>query len=112
MKTSELDIFTSLMCKTSTNTDWEHVVKLLDNFEHEDNGAKLGCMDYTALRLFKFEGHSIELAIEVVKQVLLGLIFLHSQGFVHGDVHTGNSSADVHARTKSLMTHPESPSST
>lgn len=72
-----------------------HVVQRVDKLIDTNVDITRGClvleiMDFTAQDLFDRKGHSLGLAKGVVKQVAMGLEFIHSCGIVHGDTHPGN----------------------
>ena len=81
-----------------------HVITLLDCFEHEGPNGKHLCLVFEALAVnissmltWTPEYHNgtvsifpKQLAKRILRQVLLGISFLHSHGVIHGDIHTGN----------------------
>lgn len=106
---SELSILRFLNQKGSSDRRSLHVIALLDSFEQQGPNGKHLCLVSEAL------GPSIATVLEwtpsyqsldrdgkncnrfplwickrILKQVLLGIAYLHAHGVVHGDIHTGN----------------------
>jgi serine/threonine protein kinase len=83
------------------------VIKLLDSFQHNGpNGVHLclvfepmgPCVDSMVEELPYLKSHNKGMNIRyptwmiksILRQVLQGLVFLHKQGIVHGDLQPGN----------------------
>lgn len=106
---SELSILRYINQKGSSDRRSIHVIALLDSFEQQGPNGKHLCLVSEAL------GPSVATVLEwtpsyrsldragkncyrfplwickrILKQVLLGIAYLHAHGVVHGDIHAGN----------------------
>jgi serine/threonine protein kinase len=88
-----------------------HVTKLLDFFHHKGpNGTHL-CLVVEIMRpsadsmMENFSSHQYPtwMAKSILRQVLQGLMFLHDQGIIHGDVQPGNILFSVRSLTSCLV---------
>lgn len=109
VENSELSILRYLNQRGSSDKRSMHIIPLLDSFGEQGPNGKHLCLVSEAL------GPSVAAVLEwtpsyrsldragnncyryplwickrILKQVLLGLAYLHSQGVVHGDIHAGN----------------------
>lgn len=104
MDNSELSILSYL--KQQGSSDWmsRHVITLLDSFEHHGPNGKHVCIVFETLGAsisgvldcnpeYYHGGLSLFptwMAKSVLRQVLIGICFLHSHGVIHGDIHLNN----------------------
>lgn len=101
---SELSVLRYLNQQGGSDPMPTHVTALLDCFEHEGPNGKHLCLVFEALSVnissmltWTPEYHNGTVSIfpkrmakRILRQVLLGISFLHSHGVIHGDIHTGN----------------------
>lgn len=109
VENSELAILRYLNQRGSSDKRSIHLTTLLDSFEEQGPNGKHLCLVSEALgpsvaavlewtpsyRGLDRAGHScyrfpLWISKRILKQVLLGIAYLHSEGVVHGDIHTGN----------------------
>lgn len=101
---SELSILSYLKHQGSSYWMSRHVITLLDSFEHHGPNGKHVCI------VFEVLGASISMVLDcnpeyfhgglslfpkwmaksILRQVLIGICFLHSHGVIHGDIHLNN----------------------
>lgn len=104
VNTSELAIFPYLKQQGNSDPTSKHVIALLDHFGHQGPNGKhvcivsevLGasvsnvlktCPEYSHGRRNFFPKSMVK---RILRQVLMGMCFLHSHGVIHGDLHLGN----------------------
>lgn len=109
IESSELSILRYLNQRGSSDKRSIHVIALLDSFEQQGPNGKHLCLVTEALgpsaaaviewtpsyRNLDRAGNNcyrfpLWICKRILKQVLLGIAYLHSQGVVHGDIHAGN----------------------
>ncbi len=104
MDGSELSILSYLKQQGSSYWMSRHVITLLDSFEHHGPNGKHVCIVFEALgasisgvldRNFEYIHRGLSLfpkwmAKSILRQVLIGICFLHSHGVIHGDIHLNN----------------------
>ena len=102
--TSELSILSYLKQKGTSDPMSKHVIALLDHFEHQGPNGKHACIVSEALGASVstvlttcpkyFHGYRMFfpkwMVKRILRQVLMGICFLHSHGVIHGDLHMGN----------------------
>ncbi|EON65280.1 CMGC/SRPK protein kinase [Coniosporium apollinis CBS 100218] len=99
LESRELQVLRVLSANISTHSGSQHVVQLLDDFQHAGPNGTHTCL------VFEVLGPNIPTVIDarfadgrlpgkiarrVCKHALLGLDFLHQHQVGHGDLHTGN----------------------
>ena len=101
---SELSILRYLNQQGGLDPISTHVTTLLNCFEHEGPNGRHLCIVFEAISVnistmlnWTPEYHNgtvsilpKQMAKRILRQVLLGISFLHSHGVIHGDSHTGN----------------------
>ena len=104
MDGSELSILSYLKQQGSSYWMSRHVITLLDSFEHHGPNGKHVCIVFEALGAsisgvldcnleYWHGGLSLFpkwMAKSILRQVLIGICFLHSHGVIHGDIHLNN----------------------
>ena len=102
--TSELSILCYLKQQGNSDPMSKHVITLLDYFEHQGPNGKHVCIVSEALSMNVSNllntcpeySHGPRtffpkwMAKRILRQVLIGLCFLHSHDVIHGDLHLGN----------------------
>ncbi|KZF23983.1 serine protein kinase [Xylona heveae TC161] len=92
----ELSILLSLSESSSEHPGRNHVIPLLDHFEHDGPNGKHLCLVFPVMlsdgqsMTFKSKPRHADYIRAVSKQILLGLDFLHEQGLVHTDLQPAN----------------------
>lgn len=101
---SEISILNHLNQQGGSDPRSTHVIALLDCFQHQGPNGKHLCIVFEVLSVnistmleytpeyligsaFRFPKW---MAKRILRQLLLGISFLHSNGVIHGDIHTGN----------------------
>ncbi|KKZ61962.1 hypothetical protein EMCG_03555 [[Emmonsia] crescens] len=96
---SELKILQHLSsAQLSMHPGSQHVIKLLDSFEHKGPNGVHSCLVMEPLGpsgkdlMERFSDGRLpgEVAKQISRQALMGLDFLHHAGVGHGDLHSGN----------------------
>lgn len=97
MDNSELSILSYLNQQRNSDPMSRHVITLLDCFEHQGPNGKHVCIVFEALsaRISEYNNGMVPrfpkwMAKRILRQVLIGICFLHSHGVIHGDIHMGN----------------------
>jgi dual specificity tyrosine-phosphorylation-regulated kinase 1 len=85
---TELDILLELRDRS------EHIVRLLNHFEHRGHPClvfeNLSCNLYELLKNTKFRGVSLDLIHKFARQILAGLIVCEASGIIHADLKPEN----------------------
>ena len=97
---SELSILTYLKQQGNSDPMSRHVVTFLDSFEHQGPNGKHVCIVFEPLsagvsslvdQIGYHNGiasiYPTFMAKEILRQVLIGICFLHSHGVIHGNIH-------------------------
>lgn len=101
----ELEIFTHLTAKSEKSGKYNHILTLLDSFQHhgpngihqcfvfEVMGPSVGSFVDDSLQRGDWPGnhpHELSNVKVILRQVLLGLDFMHKCGIAHSDLSPGN----------------------